>query len=373
MPRGPAGNALESGEHLCGIRRIHAAESGQNNLRAAAGIPSKNRKNAGNPFFPFAFFHPRAILKYHCSVEPSFSVTPVKPSSPASDNPQDPPRPGLSKKAKFWIGLSLAVIIPLIAAVLLWLAYLALFPNNPRLVVNSVRLAGNSGYWSPADSDERRERMDRILSILRIHPGRTPMFSEEKDYDLAAMSAKLRQEIPELERADIRRVLPDQIIFELHERIPVANLGSNFYLDGEGTVLDKTACYDISASLPSLACKPADARVSKDNSPFKRGEVLSESSIRTTLEFIRLTRVEFTNVHLLSVYVSQDSLQCRLLYKNSQRVFTILLPLHVDDQKLHDDIFGRLLPKLETSIQNREEEDILDLRFEDRVIARKSS
>lgn len=299
----------------------------------------------------------------------------MKPSSPASDNPKDTPRPGLSKKAKFWIGLSLAVVIPLIAAVLLWLAYLALFPNNPRLVVNSVRLAGKSGYWSPPISkpDERKDRMDRILSILRIHPGRTQMFSREKDYDLAVMSAKLRQEIPELERAEIRRVLPDQLVFELHERIPVANLGTNFYLDGEGIVLDKSACYDVSASLPSLACKPADARVSKDNSPFKRGEVLSESSIRTTLEFIRLTRVEFTNVHLLSVYVSQDSLQCRLLYKTSPRIFTILLPLHVDDEQLHNDIFGRLLPKLESSVQNREEEDILDLRFKDRVIARKSS
>ena len=82
----------------------------------------------------------------------------MNPSSPASDKSQDPPRPGLSKKAKYWIGLSLAVVIPLIAGVLLWLAYLALFPNNPRLVVNSVRLAGNSGYWSPADPDERRER-----------------------------------------------------------------------------------------------------------------------------------------------------------------------------------------------------------------------
>jgi hypothetical protein len=305
-------------------------------------------------------------------LEPSFPVTPVNPSSPATDTSKSSSRPGLSKKAKFWIGLSLAVIIPVIAGVLLWLAYLALFPNNPRLVVNSVRLAGSSGYWSPADPDERRERMDRILAILRIHPGRTPMFSGEKDYDLAAMTAKLRAEIPELERADVRRVLPDQLIFELHERIPVANLGTSFYLDGAGTVLDKTACYDVAASLPTLSCKPAAARVSKDNSPFKRGEVLSDASIRTTLEFIRLIRLEFTDIRLLTVYIDQDSLQCRLLYKNSPRVFNVLLPLRLDEVQLHDDIFGRLLPKLESSIRNREEEDILDLRFKDRIIAKKS-
>ena len=195
-------------------------------------------------------------------------MTPVKPSPPVSDDLNNTPRPGLSKKAKFWIGLSLAVCIPVIVGVLLWLAYLALFPNNPRLVVNSVRLAGNSGYWSPADPDERQARMDRILSILRVQPGETPMFSGRKEYDLAAMAAKLRSEIPELERADIRRVLPDQLIFELHERIPVANLGANFYIDDSATVLDKSSYYDVSGSLPALSCKPSAVRASHEAEPF---------------------------------------------------------------------------------------------------------
>ena len=298
----------------------------------------------------------------------------MNPSSPASDSSKtSSSRPGLSKKARFWIGLFLAVIIPVIAGVLLWLAYRALFPNNPRLIVNSVRLAGNSGYWSPADPDERQERMARILAILRIHPGRTPMFSGEKEYDLAEMTAKLRREIPELERADVRRVLPDQLIFELHERIPVANLGSNFYVDAIGTVLDKSACYDVSASLPTISCKPSAVRSSGEDTPFKRGEVLTESPIRTTLDFIRLVRLEFTDVHLKSVYIAQDSIQCRLLYRNDPRVFTVLIPLRVREEQLRDDVFGRLIPKLESSVRNHEEEDILDLRFKDRVIAKKSS
>jgi len=265
------------------------------------------------------------------------------------------------------------MIVPVAAGVLAWLAYRALFPNNPRLVVNSVRLAGNSGYWSPADPDERQERMDRILAILHIHPGRTPMFSGVKEYDLAEMTAKLRREIPELERADVWRVLPDQLIFELHERIPVANLGADYYIDDAGTVLDKSACYDFSASLPRISCKPSAVRSSGDDTPFKRGEVLSESSIRTALGFIRLVRLEFTDVHLESIYFTQDSLQCRLLYKNGARVYTVLIPLRVREDQLRDDIFGRLIPRLESSLRNREEEDILDLRFKDRIIAKKSS
>ena len=304
---------------------------------------------------------------------PVYPVTPVKPSSPAPETSSTPSRPGLSKKAKFWIGLALAAIIPVIVCVLIWLAYLALFPNNSRLVVKSVRLAGNSGYWSPANPDDRQDRLDRVLAILRIHPGRTPMFSREKEYDLAEMTAKLRREIPELERADVWRVLPDQLIFELHERIPVANLGSNFYIDDVGTVLDKSACYDVSASLPSISCKPSAVRASGGDAPFKRGEVLTESPIRTTLDFIRLIRLEFTDVHLKSVYVAQDSIQCRLLYKNADRIFTVLIPLRIREEQLRADIFGRLIPKLESSIRNREEEDILDLRFKDRIIAKKSS
>ena len=138
-------------------------------------------------------------------------------------------------------------------------------------------------------------------------------------------------------------------------------------------MLDKSACYDVSASLPTLSCKPSAARTSGDNAPFKRGEILSESAIRTTLDFVRLVRLEFTDVHLKSVYVAQDSLQCRLLYKNDPRVFTVLIPLRVGEKQLRGDIFGRLLPKLESSIRNREEEDILDLRFKDRIIAKKGT
>ena len=298
-------------------------------------------------------------------------MTPVKPSPPVSDDLNSSPRPGLSKKTKFWIGLSLAVCIPVIVGVLLWLAYLALFPNNSRLVVNSVRLAGNSGYWSPADPDERRERMDRILSILRIRPGETPMFSGREEYDLVAMAAKLRAEIPELERADIRRVLPDQLIFELHERIPVANLGTNFYIDDSATVLDRSAYYDVSGSLPLLSCKPSAVRVSQDAEPFKRGEILTDSSIRTVLDFLRLTRLEFTDVHPKLIYISQDFIQCDLLYRNDPGAFTILIPLRVREEQLRDDIFGRLLPKLDSTIRNHEEERSLDLRFKDRIIAKK--
>ena len=304
----------------------------------------------------------------------------MNPSSPvSSDASKSSSRPGLSKKAKFWIGLSLAVCIPVIAGVLMWLAYRALFPNNPRLVVNSIRLAGNSGYWSPADPDERQARMDRILAILRIRPGSTPMFSGKEEYDLAVMAAKLRTEIPELERADIRRVLPDQLIFELHERIPVANLGTNYYIDDSATVLDKSAYYDVSGSLPSLSCKPSAVRASGDADPFKRGEVLSDSCIRTILDFLRLTRLEFTDVHPKYIYVahsassptSADFIQCDLLYKNDPDAFTILIPLRVREEQLRDDIFGRLLPKLESTIRNHEDERSLDLRFKDRIIAKK--
>ena len=329
------------------------------------------RKKRISPFCIRIFPYGRYIIITEFVETLCFPVKPVKPSSPVSDDLNNAPRPGLSKKAKFWIGLSLAVCIPLIAAVLLWLAYLALFPNNPRLVVNSVRLAGNSGYWSPADPDERQARMDYILSILRIRPGGTPMFSGKKEYDLAAMAAKLRTEIPELERADVRRVLPDQLIFELHERIPVANLGANFYIDDTATVLDKSSYYDVSGSLPALSCKPSAVRASHEADPFKRGEVLNDSSIRTVLDFLRLTRLEFTDVHPKLVYISQDFIQFDLLYRNDPDAFSVLIPLRVREEQLRDDIFGRLLPKLESSVRNHEAERSLDLRFKDRIIAKK--
>ena len=185
------------------------------------------------------------------------------------------------------------------------------------------------------------------------------------------MTAKLRSEIPELERADIRRVLPDQLIFELHERIPVANLGTGFYIDEDGVVLDQSAYYDVSGSLPALSCKPSSVRASGDGAPFQRGEILTDVSIRTVLDFIRLTRLKYTDVRPKSFYIAQDFIQCDLIYKNDPDVFTIQIPLRVREELLREDIFGRLLPKLETAVRNHEDERCLDLRFKDRIIAKK--
>lgn len=298
----------------------------------------------------------------------------VNPSSPVSDASNASSRPGLSRKARFWIGLLLAVIIPVVAGVLLWLAYRALFPNNQRLVVNSVRLAGDSGYWSPSRPDDRQARLDDVIGTLNIEPGKTPMFSDEAGRSLAEMAGKLRKSFPELERADIWRVLPDQLIFELHERIPVADLGSNFFIDDIGTVLDKNACKDWTFSLPTISCKQSVARgsVSGGDKPFERGEVLTGSPIRTSLDFIWLVKHIFTDVDIKSIYVAQDSIQCHLCYKNKGRVFTVLIPLQVSKEALRNDYFGRLIPRLESSIRNGEDEDILDMRFKDRIVARSS-
>lgn len=299
----------------------------------------------------------------------------MKPSSPDSESSKNSSRPKLSNKAKFWIGLSFAAVIPVIAVVGVFFAYIALFPKNPRLVVKSVRLAGHSGYWSPADPNERQARLDRICSILniRLNPSDapTPMFSGKPEYDLAAMNAKLRREIPELESVRIRRVLPDQLIFELRERTPVANLGAQYYIDDTGIVLDKTSCYDVTYSLPSLSCNPSIIRPDGDATPFKRGEDLSHSaSILTALDFIRLVR-KYEAIELKSVFISKNFIQCDFYYKNDPGRFAALLPPQVREDQLRDDIFGRLIPKLDEAVRNHEEERSLDLRFKDRIIAKK--
>ena len=59
------------------------------------------------------------------------------------------------------------------------------------------------------------------------------------------------------------------------------------------------------------------------------------------------------------------------LYKNDPGLFTIQIPLRVREELLREDIFGRLLPKLETAVRNHEDERCLDLRFKDRIIAKK--
>lgn len=299
----------------------------------------------------------------------------MKPSSPDSDSSKNSSRPKLSNKAKFWLGLSFVAVLPVIAAAGVYFGYIALFPKNPRLVVKSVRLAGHSGYWSPADPNERQARLDRICSILniRLDPSEppTPLFSEKPEYDLAAMNAKLRREIPELESVSIRRVLPDQLIFELREREPVANLGAQYYIDDSGIVLDKTSCYDITYSLPTLSCNPSIVRPNGEAAPFKRGEDLSHSaSIRTSLNFIRLVR-KYGDIELKSVFISRNFIQCDFDYKRDPGRFAAILPTQLSEEQILDDIFGRLIPKLDEAVRNNEAERSLDLRYKDRIIAKR--
>lgn len=313
-------------------------------------------------------------------------VTPVHPSSPDSDSSKNPPRPKLSKEAKFWIGLILAVVILAGAGCLAYFSYLALFPKNPRLVVRSVRIRGTRN-WNPEDPDKRQERINRICSILNIELGKTQMFPGDSGKpDLPEMVAKLRREIPELEQVNVYRVLPDQLNFELYERIPVANLDEKLYIDDSGVVLDKTVCGDISASLPNLFCKSSIARGSDDSSPFKRGEALSSTAIRTALTFIRLVdKNEFTEksseanssifITINYIYIFNDHIQCGIQYNGDPRMFVIQLPLSVTEKQFRTDYFGRLIPRLEDAVRNKtnENELFLDLRYKERVTVKGNS
>ena len=312
-------------------------------------------------------------------------MKPVHPSSPDSDSSKKPFRPKLSKEAKFRIGLLLAVLVLAGAGILARFAYLSLFPNNPRLVVRSVRITGTRN-WNPDDPDKRQAQIDRICSILNIERGKTPMFPRGNNgADLPAMVQKLREKIPELEQISVWRVLPDQLNFKLIERIPVANLSEEFYIDSSGVVMDKTVCGDdISKSLPRLIFnKPSLARGSDDSSPFHQGEVLSSASVRTALTFIRLTeKGEFTeadsetnsriSIDVNYIYVTDNHLQCGISYNGDKREFSVLLPLSISEKQFRSDYFGRLIPALEESVRKRGDEKgkFLDLRYKERVTIR---
>ena len=259
-------------------------------------------------------------------------------------------------------------------------------PDNPSYVVKSVRLTGYSRNWNPDDPDKRQELVDRICRILSIQLGRTPMFPRRGEgSDLPQMVERLRCEIPELESVRIWRGLPDELRFQLHERIPVANLGERFYIDRTGMVLDKSEYGDVVIPLPYLVCSPSTARGSDDLSAFQRGETLSSTAIRTALTFIRLVENgEFTEksseansrifITVNYIYVADNNLQCGISYNGDPRKFLVLLPLNVTEKEFRSDYFGRLIPCLENAIRNKSDknEQIIDLRYKDRVIIRES-
>lgn len=269
-----------------------------------------------------------------------------------------PSKFSFSRKTKIWIGVIAAILIPIVLAFLAWFGYLACFPDNARLVVADIRLAGPSLRWNPQDPNLRYERTEQIIETLNLRLGQTHLFSVKPD----VLAHRLMFKIPELKNAEVWRVLPDQLVFDLRERTPVADLGRGLYLDEESIVLDRKYCADLTGLLPMLGF------IRQNNSDFHAGQDLSsDPDVKAAQEFMKTIRLETSDIiRLSSVAVihntQSDCIQCQMFFKDDPKPFTIIMPANLISEKVRVDILGRLIPVMEENLNSSHRS--ISLRFD---------
>ncbi len=213
-------------------------------------------------------------------------------------------------------------ILLVIAAIffIVTLSYKYLFMENPRFTLKKISV-NSSGYWN--------NRSNRIANILKLKKGSTNIFE---------VSPKiLRQTLKEkkmysIEDAEVSRVLPDTLKFDITERIPRAllyNRKSNLIVDKNGILINRKYCISINNNLPIITGfvlqEPDFSAKSYKNNIIPFGKELPQIMPALTLISLVTTDYPEFTIKLINLY-DPNSLIVYML--NPQRNKTVKVIFH---------------------------------------------
>ncbi len=244
----------------------------------------------------------------------------------------------LSGTAKFWIGLCIILVIGIGSAALLWFVKIQLFEKNPRFTLEDVSIESRAGFWSGSNPEDRENKSRLLCDRLGLIPGYTNLFS----IDLAKLRQSIMDNIPEVEKVSVSRVLPDKLEVEMLERIPRAELSQGRLIDENGVIMDKDYCANLSMELPKLSFVTPPPSL-------QPGARIDDPTALMVLSFIKMITLDYPSIQLTKVFVSNGKyIQCELIYKNHQDApFMVFLDANISREKLHNEIPGRLIPALD--------------------------
>jgi hypothetical protein len=173
------------------------------------------------------------------------------------------------------------------------------------------------------------------------------------DLDLKVLREKL-EEVPEIEKVEIRRILPDTLDIQITERIPVAfieRMNGAFLVDREGVVIRKSHAIDISGVLPVIVTH-------KDKLPAP-GEVFEE--VKPALEFIQLTKkiADYSSLRIMRMELLKDDfVTIKIHFSGDAEDWYLIKNVPTDDPSEGMD---RILSGIELAKKERRRE--IDLRY----------
>ncbi len=170
----------------------------------------------------------------------------------------------ITKNAGFRLGMlgSAFMIILALIFLFLWFSYRSLFNQNAHFIIKKV-VVRSGGWWNSKDKE--------VNNILGITPGTTNIFAvdlAEKRYQLAEKAS--------IESVSISRILPDTLLIDINERIPIAFLYGNKpnsandpvkVIDKHGMIMFKTSCIDLDPQLPivtGIRATPSEVETGKE-------------------------------------------------------------------------------------------------------------
>ena len=212
------------------------------------------------------------------------------------------PKVKMSRKTKIIIGVFITIALLCGIVIGLFLAWRNMFRQNDRFLVLRVNVtsAEGQGKWH----GNVKEVMPHVINSKKdvndgkgSKDGKDGKDGKQKipakkarqaellnifDLDLKLLREKL-EKVPEIERVEIRRVLPDTLDIQITERIPVAfinQMNGAYLVDKEGVVIRRSHAINISGVIPVIVTH-------KKKLP-EPGEIFDE--VQPVLEFIQLTK-----------------------------------------------------------------------------------
>ena len=219
----------------------------------------------------------------------------------------------MSRKTKIIIGIVITIALLCGIVIGLFLAWRNMFRQNDRFLVLRVNVtsAEGQGKWHgkvkevmPIVIDAKKDAKDPSSSDTEKKIPEKKINQKELlnlfDLDLKVLREKL-EEVPEIEKVEIRRVLPDTLDIQITERVPVAfieRVNGPLLIDCDGVVIRRSHAIDISGVIPVIVTH-------KKELPAP-GEVFED--VKPVLEFIQLTKkvADYSSLRIMRMDLLKD-------------------------------------------------------------------
>ena len=261
----------------------------------------------------------------------------------------------ITKKPGFRLGMigSAFMIVLAFIFLFLWFSYRSLFNQNAHFIIKRV-IVRSGGWWN--------KKSKKVENLLAIKPGLTNIFA----VDLALKRKQLAEE-PSIESVAIARVLPDTLLFDINERIPIAFLHRREssrpaypvkVIDEHGMVMLEGSCINVDKQLPVITGIRAARAESEPGKELKQ--------VLPAIQLIELASKIIPNMMIFRISLSDPKYFNTSVYIPAYKKRYIL---YLSRKDLENKLYA-LKALLKEIQKTRPDATVIDMRFEGSAVVK---